>query len=142
MPSFGRKSLAHLGTCHVDAQVIMAMVIKEFDCTILEGHRSHELQEQFFRDKLTTKRGGQSLHNRRPSMAWHAMPWFATKPHVDWKHRESMQHLAGYIRGTAAHLLQVGLISHAVRWGGDWDRDFDVREEQWDDFAHYELRQP
>ncbi len=142
MPSFGSKSRLRLISCHADVQIIMNRVIQQFDCSILEGYRSNELQAQYFRDKLSKKRAGTSLHNRTPSMAWHALPWFDTKPHVDWKHTSSMYHLAGYIRGVAAEMLLAGEITHAVRYGGDWDRDFDVRERQWQDLAHYELVMP
>jgi len=140
VPHFGSRSLANLATCHADAQIIMSLVIEEFDCSIVEGHRPQALQDDYFARGLSKVRTGK--HNLTPSMAWHALPYFATKPHVDWNHRESMQHLAGYIRATAFGLLMAGHITHTVRWGGDWDRDFDVRETQWDDFAHYELEKP
>lgn len=26
-----------------------------------------------------------------------------------------------------------------IRWGGDWDKDWDIIEDQWDDFPHFEL---
>ena len=138
MPSFGTKSLRHLGTCHVDAQLIMAEVIKEFDCSILEGHRPKELQAHYFETGASKVKV--SLHNSMPAMAWHAMPWFQSNPQVDWHHLPSMFHLAGYIRGVALRLRVEGRISHTVRWGGDWNRNFDVREKQWNDLAHYELR--
>lgn len=142
MPSFGSVSLKHLATCHKDAQVIMSEVVRSFDCTVLEGHRNNSLQQEYFERGLSKKPPGESLHNYMPSMAWHAMPYFVNVPHVDWKHESSMFFLAGVILGTADRLLVARLITHAVRWGGDWDRDFDVREKQWNDLSHYELVNP
>jgi len=139
MPTFGGQSKQHLATCHHDVSIIMNEVIKVIDCSVLEGWRPDALQEQYFERGLSTKRAGQSTHNARPSKAWHALPYFSTPPHIDWKHEQSMFFLAGIIIGTAERLFADGKISHRVRWGGDWDRDFDVREKQWNDLAHYEL---
>lgn len=139
MPAFSARSLGHLVTVHLDGQAIMNEVIKMFDCTILEGHRSIEQQNAYFEQGLSKLKGDAGPHTKNPSMAWHAMPWFLTEPHIDWNHNASMAHLAGFIRGVAFMLHTQGKITHLVRWGGDWDRDFDVREKQWNDLAHYEL---
>ena len=48
MPQFGKDSLARLSTCHPDLQKLFKEVIKHYDCTILEGHRSDEDQLKAF----------------------------------------------------------------------------------------------
>ena len=73
-------------------------------------------------------------------MAVDAMPWFQDPPNIDWRHSPSIYHFAGVVKGVAIMLYNMGEIKHLIRWGGDWDRDFDVREKQWNDLAHYELR--
>lgn len=142
MAKFGRRSLKVLGQLHDDAQIIMLEVIHEFDCTLLEGFRPKEKQDYYFEIGLSKIQFPNGKHNVMPSFAWHAMPWHPGKPHVDWNHVRSMMHLAGYIRGIGDLLYSQGKVAHRVRWGGDWDRDFDVREKQWDDLAHYELYKP
>jgi peptidoglycan L-alanyl-D-glutamate endopeptidase CwlK len=47
MPQFGKDSLTKLSTCHPDLQKLFNEVIKHYDCTILEGHRSDEDQLMF-----------------------------------------------------------------------------------------------
>ena len=27
-----------------------------------------------------------------------------------------------------------------LRWGGDWDQDFEVQDNKFDDFPHFEIR--
>lgn len=139
---FGANSRRHLETCHPDITTIMNEVIQWFDCSILEGHRDHQLQREYLRRGLSKLGPGQSKHNTVPSLAWHAMPYFHAAPHIDWTHQKSMYALAGYILAVGDQLLIRGRIEHRVRWGGDWDRDFDVREKQWNDLAHYELVEP
>ena len=75
-------------------------------------------------------------------MAVDSMPWLTDRPHIDWEHSPSIYHFAGVVKGVAFMLYQMGEIKHLVRWGGDWDNDFDVREKQWVDSPHYELYKP
>jgi len=138
MFSFGTASMKQLDTCHQDVKVIMDEVIKIVNCSVLEGHRDPSLQADFVARGLSKTLD--SLHCTNPSMAWHALPYFDADPHIDWNHRPSMYYLAGIILGVAARLRGEGKITNHVRWGGDWDRDGDVREAQWNDLAHYELR--
>ncbi len=48
MPQFGRRSKEQLSSCHPDLQKLFNEVIKHYDCTILEGHRSNEDQLKAF----------------------------------------------------------------------------------------------
>jgi len=65
MPQFGKDSLARLSTCHPDLQKLFNEVIKHYDCTILEGHRSDEDQLKAFNaGKSKIKSGGK--HNHAP----------------------------------------------------------------------------
>jgi peptidoglycan L-alanyl-D-glutamate endopeptidase CwlK len=36
-------------------------------------------------------------------------------------------------------LLVEGKISHAIRWGGDWDSDDIFDDQNFDDLPHFEL---
>jgi peptidoglycan L-alanyl-D-glutamate endopeptidase CwlK len=41
--------------------------------------------------------------------------------------------------GLAVKLKQQGLITHDMRFGGDWNRDYDVKDNDFNDLFHYEL---
>ena len=41
-------------------------------------------------------------------------------------------YFGGFVLGTAA---QMGI---DIRWGGDWDGDRDIHEQNFDDLVHYE----
>jgi len=60
-------------------------------------------------------------HNRSPSMAVDAAPY-----PIDWQDRERFYYFAGYVMGVADMLHAEGLITHRLRYGGDWDRDAQV----------------
>ena len=45
MPEFSQKSLNKLNQCHPDLQRLFLEVIKEHDCTIIEGYRTKEDQD-------------------------------------------------------------------------------------------------
>ena len=46
MPRFGKTSESRLSTCERDIQTIFREVVKHIDCTIVEGHRSAERQNE------------------------------------------------------------------------------------------------
>ena len=49
MPKFGSRSRSKLETCHEDLQKVFNEVIKHFDCSILEGTRPQEVQDEYYR---------------------------------------------------------------------------------------------
>lgn len=142
-PRYGERSLSVLATLHPDLQLIFRSVLEAgFDHVLICGHRPKADQDKAFAEGKSKVKFPNSKHNSQPSMAVDAMPWFKTAPNIDWGHSASIYHLAGIVRGIATSLYLQGKISHLVRWGGDWDGDFDVREKQWDDSPHYELYKP
>ena len=129
MPSFGKSSRAKLDTCHQDIQLLCQAVIDSgFDITILEGHRSNERQAELLKEGKTKVGPGKSKHNSNPSRAVDIAPW-----PIDWEDREQFTFLAGYMKGMAAAL---GI---KIRWGGDWDQDFQLSDNRFDDLPHFEL---
>lgn len=127
MPEFGRKSKEQLSTCHPDLQKIFNEVIKYYDCTVIEGHRSDEDQLIAFNSgKSKIKSGGK--HNQNPSLAVDVAPW-----PVDWKDKNRFYHFAGFVQGIAK------MLNIKVRWGGDWDSDNDLKDQSFYDLPHFEL---
>jgi peptidoglycan L-alanyl-D-glutamate endopeptidase CwlK len=132
MPQFSQASKDRLSTCHPDLQRLFNEVVKRYDCTIIEGHRTDERQAQLFAEgKTKVRKGGR--HTMIPSMAVDVMPF-----PIDWKdskeQRERRIHFAGIVKGVA-HAM--GII---IRWGGDWNQDDLITAgDDWD-MPHFEIR--
>ena len=129
MPHFGERSQRELDTCHDNLKILFTEVIKHFDCTILQGHRGQEEQDEYFRTGKSKVQFPNSKHNQSPSLAVDVAPW-----PIDWNDRERFYHFAGYVRGIAA---KMGI---SVRWGGDWDSDTELHDQTFMDLPHFELR--
>ena len=129
MPKFGRKSKERLSTCDERLQKVFNEVIKHVDCSVLEGHRSKDRQNKLYEEGKTKVKYPNGRHNRQPSSAVDVTPY-----PVDWKDRERQTLFAGCVIGVAS---QMGI---KLRWGGDWDQDFQVVDNRFDDFPHFELR--
>ena len=128
MPAFSEKSLNNLATCHPLLQRVFHEVIKEFDCTILEGHRDKARQNKMVAEGKSKVQWPNGKHNAVPSLAVDV----AAYP-IDWNDRERQTLFAGYVLGQAKSM---GI---TLRWGGDWDRDTEVRDNDFDDLVHFEL---
>ena len=129
MPKFGKKSVERLSTCCQELQDLFNEVIKHVDCSVLEGHRGEERQNKLYLERKTKVRYPDGRHNNNPSNAVDVTPY-----PVDWEDRERQTLFAGFVIGTARAM---GL---NVRWGGDWDQDFEVQDNKFDDFPHFEIK--
>jgi peptidoglycan L-alanyl-D-glutamate endopeptidase CwlK len=129
MPKFGKKSKERLSTCDKRLQDLFNEVIKHVDCSVLEGHRDEERQNKLYIERKTKVKFPNGRHNSSPSRAVDVTPY-----PVDWEDRERQTLFAGFVIGTARAM---GL---NVRWGGDWDQDFEVQDNKFDDFPHFELK--
>ena len=67
-------------------------------------------------------------HNAKPSRAVDVAPY-----PIDWNDRERFHLFAGFVLGIA-YSMDISL-----RWGGDWNQNFEVDDNQFDDFPHFEL---
>lgn len=134
MPKFSQASFSKLSTCHMDLQVLFYEVIKYFDCTILEGYRNEEDQEQAFNSGNTQLHWPHGKHNRQPSMAVDVSPY-----PVDWNNVSRFYWFAGYVMGIAQKLKDDGKMTHSVRFGGDWNSDKNITNERFKDLVHFEL---
>lgn len=128
MPVFGDRSKRNLNQCHPDLQRVFNEVIKHFDCTVITGHRSKVEQNIAFRSGKSKLRFPQSKHNKLPSLAADVVPC-----PINWDDRERMTFFAGQVIATARAL------GVTLRWGGDWDRDTEVKDNRFDDLVHFEI---
>lgn len=137
MPRFSSTSRARLSTCHPDLQVLFQRVVQSFDCTILEGHRGQAAQDAAFREGKSQLRYPHGKHNALPSMAADVAPY-----PIDWDDLSRFRYFAGYVQGVAEILLLQGEMEYAVRWGGDWDQDTELKDNTFNDLVHFELVEP
>ncbi len=115
MPRYSKRSKSRLATCDERLQEVFNEVIKHVDCSILEGHRSKERQNKLYDEGRTKVKYPNGRHNSSPSKAVDVTPY-----PVDWEDRERQTLFAGFVIGIARSM------GYNLRWGGDWDMDFQV----------------
>jgi peptidoglycan L-alanyl-D-glutamate endopeptidase CwlK len=130
MPRFGTKSKMQLHTCDERLQKLFNKVVKDFDCTVIEGHRGKERQNAAYDRGNSKIRYPRGKHNKTPSIAVDVIPY-----PIDWKDRDRMHYFAGYVLGIAKTM---GL---NIRWGGDWDQDTKTKDNKFDDLVHFEIKE-
>ena len=130
MPKYSTRSKQRLSTCDERLQKVFNEVIKHVDCSILEGHRNKERQNKLYDEKRTKVKYPNGRHNSSPSKAVDVTPY-----PVDWEDRERQTLFAGFVLGIARGM------GYKLRWGGDWDQDFQVMDNRFDDFPHFEIKE-
>ena len=155
MPKYSIASRDNLKTCDPKLQELFNEVIKHYDNKIIEGHRPKEKQDRLFLEGRTKVKWPESKHNSTPAKACDSVPypikwptgalkWFLSElknkdPHrfvlieKDVQALFRLYHYGGFVRGVAAAL---GI---DIRWGGDWDNDFDLFDQNFMDLDHFEL---
>lgn len=128
MPAFSEASARRLAECDERLRRVFDEAVRTFDCTILCGHRSRADQEAAFAAGKSKVRWPDSKHNSIPSRAVDAAPY-----PIDWEDRERATFFAGYVLATAR------MMGIELRWGGDWNRDTQVKDNAFDDLWHFEL---
>ena len=130
MPKFGKRSKERLATCDERLQKIFNEVIKYIDCSVLEGHRGEARQNKLCDEGKSKVRFPNGRHNANPSRAVDVTPY-----PVDWEDRERQTLFAGFVIGIATSM---GI---NIRWGGDWNKDYKVQDNKFDDYPHFELKE-
>ncbi len=138
MPRFSQESLSKLSTCHHDLQVIFFEVIKFFDCIVLEGYRNQEGQEAAFKAGNTQLHYPEGKHNKTPSLAVDVAP-YEPVGRVDWRDYLRFYYFGGFVMGIAKKLLDEGKITHLLTYGGDWDGDTQLKDENFRDLVHFQI---
>ncbi len=138
MPSFSQKSLDQLATCHPDLQRLFHRVVKDWDCTVLEGKRSEEQQRQNVAKGVSKTMDSRHVYPLvGPAMAADVAP-----APLKWPDRKSPTYIkdlclwyafGGFVMGVAS---EMGI---PLRWGADWDGDEVIIDQTFDDLPHFEL---
>ncbi len=128
MPRFSPKSTERLLTCDPQLVQLFQRVVGLFNCSVVDGHRDEERQNDYYETGASPVRWPNSKHNSFPSEAVDVAPW-----PIVWEDTERFVLFAGFVLGIAA---EMGIV---LKWGGDWDGDTHVADERFRDLGHFEL---
>ena len=103
MASFGETSRGRLDTVDLKLQRLFEEVVKDFDCTILEGLRTMERQQELFADGKSHTLNSKHLSGKAVDVT----PW-----PIDWEDRQRQFEFAAHVYDIA---MKMGI---RVRWGG------------------------
>ena len=130
MPRFSVRSNSRLHTCDKRLVKLFKEVVKYFDCTILEGHRGKDKQNEAYSKGNSKLKFPDGNHNKSPSFAVDVIPY-----PIDWKDRDRMHYFGGFVLGLARSM---GL---NIRWGGECDQDTKTNDNRFDDLVHFEIKE-
>ena len=118
MPHFSNRSRERLLSCDSRLITLCSDVIRHFDFSVTDGHRTEEEQDALYAVGrtmpgriVTWARGGESIHNTSPSRAIDLAPW-----PIDWQDEQRFIELGGAMM-YAAWLRKIPL-----EWGGHWSK--------------------
>jgi peptidoglycan L-alanyl-D-glutamate endopeptidase CwlK len=152
MAKYSKASSSKLRIAHPDLKILFSHVIERFDNTILYGHRTSAEQFELFKKGRKLVKGIWKIFNKKLVVTYkegtnkkskhnyfesHAVD--ATPYPINWDDKERMYYFAGYVMAKAEELYYDGLITHKIRWGGDWDGDTEVDDQTFMDLCHFEI---
>lgn len=137
---FGKQSKLNLGSCNLFLQFLFRFVIKHRDCTILEGQRSEDRQNLMVKAGVSKVVFPNGKHNKSPADAADVGPYplrwprrLTAEQKIIVKEYARWYRFAGFVEGVAA------VFGIPLRWGGDWDGDGDLTDQNFDDLPHFEV---
>lgn len=135
MPELSEFSLNNLATCTPRIQHCVRKVAGIYDVRVLEGKRTWARQRQLQMEGKSKVGPGQSKHNppTEGDVDWLSLAVDIVPYPIDWKDAKRFIYLAGLMIATANEL------DFALRWGGNWDMDMVIIDDQnFDDLPHFE----
>ncbi len=128
MPYWSIQSESKLLSCKPELIQLGNELIKLIDCSILYGFRTKQEQEKAFMENKSKLHFPYSSHNKWPSRGIDIAPY-----PIDWSDIRRFYYFGGFVVGMAKKL---GI---PIRWGGDWDGDFQVKDQNFNDLVHFEF---
>jgi peptidoglycan L-alanyl-D-glutamate endopeptidase CwlK len=136
MPSLSQFSLDKLNTCDERLVRVFTAVAAIYDIRVLEGARTWARQRQLLMEERTKVGPGESKHNSptEGDVDWKSRAVDAVPYPIDWKDAKRFTYMAGLVIATGAAM---GI---KIRWGGNWDMDQVILDDQnFDDLPHFEV---
>ncbi len=143
--AYGTESLENIATCHQSLRQVahVAMGIAEslgMDLTCPEGHRGEEKQEKYFEAKTSQVHFPDSDHNKEPSEAIHIQQYPILWPQKEDSEKQKIKKTGRFYMVAAIMLIAAAQIGVDLGWGGDWDGDGDIMDNDFDDLSHFFLK--
>jgi peptidoglycan L-alanyl-D-glutamate endopeptidase CwlK len=151
MNRWSKRSLKNLEGVHPDLIMVSTFIMQQHhDVTCTAGVRTTEEQQDLYAlgrtkpGKIVTKSDGiikTSKHQIQEDEFGHAVDLYPFPIDLTRRYYATVRfyYLAGLINAAAAHLLAQGLITHKIRWGGDWNGNKVFDDQSFIDLPHYEL---
>jgi hypothetical protein len=134
MPTFGETSRKNLDGCHWELQKLMERVVEIRDISVVCGIRGRKEQNEMYNasPQLSKLRWPNGKHNVEDpaelAEAVDIVPW-----PEQYSDPMTMIHVAGIVMGVAAEMKLT------IRWGGDWNRNADLKDQDFVDLWHFEI---
>lgn len=112
MPTLSKTSSARLETCHPDIIAVCRELIKQYDFSVLEGHRGEKAQNAAYEKGNSHVRYPHSAHNKTPSFAVDLAPY-----PIDWGNLARFRELIYRFDAVAAVLRGRGEIQSHFEYG-------------------------
>jgi peptidoglycan L-alanyl-D-glutamate endopeptidase CwlK len=128
MPKYGLRSKRRMKGLDSRLIDILDELIKIMDVTIIEGLRSAKTQNEYYLDKKSKLDGYKKKSKHQTGRAVDLAPY-----PVDWKNTNRFYYMGGMIQGIAKEK------NIKIRWGGDWDRDGETKDQTFMDLVHIEV---
>lgn len=135
MRGWSIRSIRVLSELHPTLAYYLDRVLDEVaDISLICGHRNQEDQMKAYFSGNSKLMWPDGKHNKIPSLAVDFQPYPMPKGKA--KLWAALAYIAGRVVEMAA---QDGVV---IRWGGDWDADGDLTNQNFDDLFHLEIILP
>ena len=114
-----------------ELQDVCTYILTRIDVSLVKGHRPKDEQDAAFDAGFSKVRWPDGKHNTLPSDAVDLQPY--PYPESDLKLWAAL----GYIAGTAVEYGRSK--GYQLRWGGDWNQNGDLTDQNFDDLFHLEV---
>lgn len=131
MNKWGNRSLQVRATLDKRLKKVCDELLTHMDVSLISGHRGQHEQDTLYREGKSKLQFPQSKHNRYPSLAVDMQPYPYPEKEVE------LWAALGYMAGMAKIIGERYGVE--LRWGGDWDQDGDLTDNDFDDLFHLEI---
>jgi peptidoglycan LD-endopeptidase CwlK len=121
-----------LDKVHPALAKLVREVAKVYPLLVICGERGKAAQDEAYHAGKSNHRWPSSKHNIQPPDTVAFAVDVAPLP-LDWRDKERFYYLGGYMMATAKRF------EIKLRWGGDWDNDYDLHDQKLYDLVHYEI---
>tara|TARA_R100001594_G_scaffold140093_1_gene185020 strand:+ start:756 stop:1133 length:378 start_codon:yes stop_codon:yes gene_type:complete len=125
MPRFGKRSKQRLKGVDTKLVNVLNELVKIMDVTIIEGKRTQERQDELVAKGASKTKYSKHIEGKAVDLAPYP---------IDWEDRERFHYMGGMVRGIGQQL------NVNIRWGGDWDSDGEIKDNNFDDLVHVEIK--